>query len=358
MKTRLRLITLFAATLSIFSIEMTASAQSTREAIEYALPRVVKIYGAGGIRKLHAYSTGFLVKAKFQPNDKVVPGRDDIYIITTWNHVLDNNQVTVVLNDGRRFEAKVLGAEPQLHMAVLKPMTQGWDLPCFELDNLINAGAGSRILAFSNMFKVAAGDEAVSVLHGVIVSRTKLPVRRGAFDVPYDGTAYIVDAITNNSGAAGGIITTRDGKLLGMIGKELRNAESNTWVNYAIPITELNETIRQIITGDYVARKDEPKTENPNRYNPLDFGLVLVPDVLFRTPPYIDSTLSDSPAADVKLRPDDLILFVNEELIQSIKTLNTELGKLEAGDTLRIIVRRDDQLISIEMPVISKKEKK
>ncbi|MCH7987780.1 MAG: serine protease [Planctomycetes bacterium] len=342
----------------VFLLIQSVSAQSTRETIETVFPRVVKIYGAGGIRSLQSYSTGFLVKATFAPQDKVVEGRDDVHIITTWNHVLDNDQVTVVLNDGRRFEAKVLGAEPQLHMAVLKPLAEGRDLPYFELgDHPVTAGPGTRILAFSNMFKVASGDEAVSVLHGVISSRTKMPVRRGVFEVPYDGTVYIVDAITNNSGAAGGVITTRDGKLLGMIGKELRNAESNTWVNYAIPISELSETIRQIITGDYVARKEEPKQKNPNRYSPIDFGLVMVPDVLFRTPAFIDSVLPASIAADVKLRADDIILFVNEELIQSIKMLNAELGKLEAGDTLRLIVRRNDELISVEIPVERKKGK-
>lgn len=333
-----------------------ARAQMGSATIEEILPRVVKIYGAGGLRGLHAYSSGFLVKVNFKPDDKVVPGRDDVHIITAWNHVLDTGRVTVVLGDGRRLEADVLGAEPQLQMAVLKPVSAPPDLPCFELDDTPPASPGTRVLAFSNMFKVAVGDEAVSVLHGVIASRTKLPVRRGAFEVPYDGYVYIVDAITNNSGAAGGALTTLDGRLLAMIGKELRNAETNTWVNYAIPVDELIETIRQIITGDYVARKVETDTANPNRYDPIDFGLVMVPDVLFRTPPYIDSVIPGSAAAGAELQPDDLVLFVNEELIQSIKSLHEQLGKLEAGDTVRLVVRRGDRLISVEFPVERKRD--
>ena len=73
------------------------------------------------------------------------------------------------------------------------------------------------------MFKVATGDEQVSVLHGVIAARTKLTARRGNYETPYNGPVYVVDAITNNPGSGGGVLTTADGVLLGMIGKELRN---------------------------------------------------------------------------------------------------------------------------------------
>ena len=153
--------------------------------------------------------------------------------------MLDPGEVTVVLNDGRRFTAKVLGAEPQLEMAVLKIEAPNAELslPFFELDRSIaEASEGSRVLAFSNMFQVAVGDEAVSVMHGVIAAKTKFKARRGTFEMPYDGPIYVVDAITNNSGASGGLLTTRDGRLLGMIGRELRNSETNTWVNYSIQI--------------------------------------------------------------------------------------------------------------------------
>lgn len=315
------------------------------DTISWAFRRVVKIYGAGGVRNLQGYGTGFLISPEG-------------HIVTVWSHVLDADEVTIVLNDGRRFQGKLLGAEPQLDVAVIKLQNVNGELPHFDLSDLGDAGVGTRILGFSNMFKVATGDEPVSVMHGVIAAKTKLDARRGTFEVPYDGPVYIVDAITNNPGAAGGVITTRDGKLLGVIGKELRNAQSNTWVNYAIPVTELKEVIGQIITGNYIEREQKPdEDENPNRYQPLDFGLVLVPDVLYRTPAYVESVVPGSAAQKLGLKPDDLILFVNDELIQSSKVLQKELGVLEAGDTLRLIVRRNNKLISVETPVPVKEKK-
>jgi serine protease Do len=314
--------------------------------ISWAFRRTVKIYGAGGVKNLEGYGTGFLISSEG-------------HVVTVWNHVLDADEVTIILNDGRRYPGKLLGAEPQLDVAVIKLQNVNGELPHFDLSDLAEASVGTRILGFSNMFKVATGDEPVSVLHGVISAKTKLNARRGSFEVPYEGPVYIVDAITNNPGAAGGVITTRDGKLLGVIGKELRNAQSNTWVNYAIPITELKEVIRQIITGNYIEKEKKPdEDENPNRYRPLDFGIVLLPDVVYHTPAYIESIERGSAAYKLGLRPDDLILFVNDELIQSNKMLQKELGLLEAGDMLWLtLVRGKDKLVKVETPVPVKEKK-
>ncbi len=334
------------AIIMVVCVSRQLPAQSTAETIAHVQPRIVKIFGAGGIRRLYAYGTGFLVSA-------------DGHIATVWSHVLDADEVTVVLGDGRRFGAKVLGAEPELDLAVLKIQEEELDLPYFDLEKSETASAGTRVLGFSNMFKVATGDEPVSVLHGVIAARTKLTARRGAFEIPYTGDVYVVDAVTNNPGAGGGVLTSRDGKLLGMIGKELRNVDSNTWINYAVPIAELREVTKQIISGRFMSRKKEPEPENnPNRYQPIDFGLVMVPDVLYRTPAYVVSVTDGSPAAKAGLRPDDLILFVNDELIQSCRMLRWALGRLEASDTLRLTIRRRDKLISADLPVRKKAETK
>jgi serine protease Do len=310
-------------------------------------PKVVKIFGAGGIKGLAAHGTGFFVSKEG-------------HIATIWSHVLDADLVTVVLTDGRRFTARVLGAEPQLALAVLKlNNVEGQEFPFFQADEAISAGTGTRVLGFSNMFNVAAGDEPVSVVHGVVAARTTIEARRGVFDSPYSGPVFVVDGVTNNSGAAGGVLTTRDGLLLGMIGLELRNAKSNTWMNYAIPVKELSSSIEQIISGKFERKKDPNEEEpslKPRRYRTVDFGFLLVPDVVDRTPAYIDSILPNTAAATVGLKPDDLVLFVNDELIQSCRALQDAIGRLESGDQLRLVVRRGNELVNVEMPVPRKKE--
>lgn len=345
----LMLLVILAAVCGIDGTQMRATLAADRgssaDTIEFVLPRVVKIFGAGGLRGLAAYGTGFLISK-------------DGHIVTAWSHLLDASEVVVVLNDGRRYPAKVLGAEPPLEVAVLKieAPNEELSLPFFDLEKHVgSASEGARVLGFSNMFQVATGDEAVSVLHGIIAAKTKFKARRGALEIPYEGQVYVVDAITNNVGSAGGLLTTRDGRLLGMIGRELRNSETNTWLNYSIPLTELRSSIQEIVTGKFSSSKkpvDEP--DAARRYDPADFGFVLVPDVLLRTPAYVDSVLPNSPAAKLGLKPDDLVLFVNDELMQSVRTTLDELGRLEAGDTLKLVVRRGDQLLTMEFAVPKK----
>lgn len=311
------------------------------QTIDDVQPRMVKIFGVGGLKNLYAYSSGFLVSAEG-------------HIATVWSPVLDAETVTVVLNDGRRYEARVLGAEPTLDLAVLKIEADELSLPYFELPKRATErfSPGTRILAFSNMFQVAAGDEPMSVIHGVIATRTKLSTRRGAFRTSYTGSVYVIDGITNNPGAGGGIVTTTRGQIVGMIGKELRNSETNTWLNYAIPLDEIAVPIEEIITGRFRRSDEKPEEEeNPQRYRAVDLGVVLVPDVLYRTPAYVDSVIKGSPADKAGILPNDLVMFVNDELIQSCKTLEAQLGVMEAGDPLQLVVRRNDQLIPFEMIV-------
>ena len=100
------------------------------------------------------------------------------------------------------------------------------------------------MLAFSNMFGIALGNEPASVLHGVVAAKTDLAARRGAFETNYRGPAYVLDAMTNNPGAAGGALTDASGRLAGLFGKELRSSASNIWLNYAIPVGELTANRR------------------------------------------------------------------------------------------------------------------
>lgn len=342
----MRLVRLASVALTIglaLSVGSIARAQDQGRVIDATSRKVVKIFGAGGFRGLHAYCSGFLVSSTG-------------HIVTVWSHVLDEQTVTVVLHDGRKFDGKLVGAEPQLDLAVIK--IEADDLPHFDLEQTASASPGTRVLAFSNMFKIATGDEPVTVMHGVISARTRLSARRGVFDAPYTGPVYIVDAITNNPGAGGGVLTTRDGALLGMVGKELRNSQSNIWINYSVPIGELKTAIGEIISGKFAPKKnpeDDP-LDAPKRYNPLDFGLVLVPDVLFRTPAYVDGVAADSLAAQAGIKPNDLVVFANDELVVSIRTLKETLGKLESGDTLRLIVRRDNTLVNVELKVPKKEQ--
>lgn len=299
-------------------------------------PKVVKIFGAGGYRGLEHYQSGFLISA-------------DGYVLTVWSYVLDTDYIQATLHDGRVMQAKVVGVDPRLEAALLKIEADG--LEHFDLGQAVEAHVGSRVLAFSNLYGVATGDEPASVQHGVLAAITNLEARRGVFETPYRGPVYVIDAITNNPGAAGGALTDRQGRLLGMLGKELRNAQSNTWINYAVPVQILREAVPQLREGRAASSAVPPTIAPENALTPELLGLVLVPDVLERTPPFVDLVRPQSAAARAGLMADDLVLFVNDRLVQSCKALRAELARIDRLDGVRLTVIRGQQLIEVQLVV-------
>jgi len=271
----------------------------------------------------------------------------DGYVLTAASPLLDTSDLLVHLSDGRRYNAKVLIAEPALDAALIK-IEKAEDLPYFDVPKAAKtalAQPGDWILAFSNQFQIATREEPLSVQHGVVASYGKLHGRRGIFEAPYTGDVYVLDAITNNPGAAGGAITTRSGELLGIIGKELRNTLTDTWINYAVPIQSLAEFVDKAKSGQYQSPVRHKPTAGPGVYH----GIVLVPNVVERTPPYVEDTVPQSPASRAGLRPDDLIVYVDGEKVVSIKEFKDMVERARPGTIVKLEVRRGDKLVTVDL---------
>jgi len=314
----------------------TAAAQSSfAKVISGVQPKIVKIYGAGGVKGLEPYQSGMLISAEG-------------HVLTAWSYVLDTDYITVTLNDGRKYQAELKGYDPRMEIAVLK--IDAVNLTYFNLDAGVELKAGSRVLAFSNIYGVATGDEAASVLHGVVSSRSKLFARRGVYKTPYKGEAYVLDAMTNNPGGAGGALTDRRGRLAGILGKELRSSQNNTWLNYAIPVEALLASVDDLKRGINIPRpieEDIKPLADPTSLALL--GIRLVPDVLPKTPPFIDQVRRGSPADKAGLKPDDLILFCNDDIMSSSEVIRLQLLQIDRDDTVRLTVQRGQELIDVKI---------
>jgi serine protease Do len=78
-------------------------------------------------------------------------------------------------------------------------------------------------------------------------------------------------------------------------------------------------------------------------------GIVLVPNVVAVTPPYIDAIDSNSPAAKAGLRQDDLIVYIDGELVSSIHDFREIMNNYGPGDTMRIDVQRENALETMNL---------
>lgn len=309
--------------------------QNWTEQSRPAQQRVAKIYGAGGLRGLEAYQSGFLVSPEG-------------HLVTAWSYVLDVAPI-VILDDGRRFDAEIVGIEPALELAVLK--IDATNLPFFKLEKDLQVQWGDPVLAVSNLFGIATGNEAASVMQGSIAGITKLDARRGTFKTPYRGKVFLLDLIGNNPGAAGGAVVRYDGKLVGMIGKELRDSETGVWLNYALPLETLRSAIGDIIAGKVSTKPKEDQLILPRdqSHNLTTLGLILVPDVLESTPAYVDSIKKDSLAAVAKLKPDDLILLLDGQRIGDQKTFTELLRRIDRRDAFSLTIQRGSDILPVRL---------
>ncbi len=301
-----------------------------QETIARAARAVVKVYGAGGVRSLEGYQSGILVS----PDGRVA---------TAMSTVLDTDAIECVLDDGSRHVATLVGVDPRRELALLKIDATG--LPHFDLERSSPAAVGTRVIALSNLFGVAVGDERVSAQRGVVAARVPLEARRGAAEAPYSGEVYILDCTTNNPGSAGGALVDARGRLVGLLGKELRSTTSGIWLSYALPAAEVARGLAAIASGE--PSEDDGRTVEP--FDPLLLGAVLVPDLLDRTPPFVEGVVRGSVAERAGLQPDDLVIAVGGRSVGSRAAVHTELGRLAAGDPVRLAVIRAGEIVAIDL---------
>lgn len=321
--------------------------------------KLVKLFGAGGYRGAESFGTGIVVSPQG-------------HILTVAAPFLDGRELRLHLPDGRKYPFKIKVIEPEFDAAIVQieqPAREKevlpLDLPYFDVvesAKKMKAEPGTWVMALSNMYKVADRDEMMSVQRAMVTAVGKLSARRGQFEVPYHGDVLYLDTITNNPGAAGGAVIDRKGNLLGVIGKEFRNNQTDTWVNYAMPLTTraevtikgekkaytLAEFVDLAIHDKWV--KSDPKPEaDPNRKARVYSGIVFVPRIVDRTPPYIEAVEAGSPAQKAGLKPDDLVIYLDGEPVYSTDAYQDLIKRYNPGDKVQIEIRRGDVLTAVQL---------
>ena len=311
-----------------------AFAQSS--AVKSVLPTTVKIVGSGGMRGLEAYQSGIVIS-------------NEGHILTAWSYVLDSD-ATVTTNDGERFECKLLGYDAKLEIAILKVEAQG--LPHVSLASAVEVPVGTPVLTFCNCYGVATGDEPVSVQRGVISAKSKLAAKRGSWQTPYSDDAYFLDAITSNPGSAGGIVCDFKGQPIGLIGKESRDARTGLWLSYAIPFAKLSDAVDRIIEGKNLSDQNMSSRRTAEPLEPELLGFKMVPEVLNRTPPYIEMVSPKSVAFQAGLEADDLIVEINGLPTASCRDVATRLGQVDRDSPVTITIQRGSEFLQVTISLV------
>lgn len=328
--------------LAIILLAPSASSVSAQSAPQEVLDRVqqslVKVYGAGGIQGIEAYQSGFIAGEKG-------------HVVTADSLVLEQGEVTLVLASGDRYAGRVVGADPLLRVAVVEFDPAGEPLTAIDLSRPHEPAPGEPLLAFSNMFNIAAGAEPASVMRTHLSAVTPREVAFGFAAPRGSDRVLLVDSVTSNPGAAGGLLTDFQGRPVGMIGNEVEGRVTGGWLNYAIPASQVAASAQRIVQGEQI-RGAEP--EPVAMVRPLDrWGFALVEDIAPRTPPYVELVRTGSAAQRAGMRSDDLVVMVDNlvtaTVSESLRVL-TVRSEARGAKELRLTVERSGQLIEVVLP--------
>lgn len=316
-----------------------SAAEAEYPAVSTGQQVVVKLFGAG-VGTLDSYGSGILIS-------------QDGHVLTVWNHLVNTGFLTAVVPDGRRFRVNVVGTSLEHDVAVLKLAAEDDEIFDFvEWKTKGDVLPGESVLAFSNMFHVATGNEPVSVVHGVVACTVPLNAGLGRWTFPVKSPVYILDAITNNSGAAGGLLTSASGEPIGMLGREIRHRDTDMWVNYAVPLKDLQPAIAAILdSGRFESNvsADDRKSVLSDRQLTAGFGITLLPSVVETTPAYIDRIITGSVAQTAGLRRGDLVLMVGDDVVRSASDLRERLSRFRRGQPILVTVNRNEKLETISL---------
>jgi Do/DeqQ family serine protease len=215
-------------------------------------------------------------------------------IVVTNHHVIDGaQQITVVLNDRREFEAKVVLSDEHADLAVLKIDTHGERLPVLELGDSDQLEVGDLVLAIGDPFGVGQ-----TVTSGIVSALARTGIGS-------DVSSFIQTDAAINPGNSGGALVDLDGKLVGINTAIFSQSGGSIGIGFAIPTALVRTVLRAATSGAPVRRPwfgatgQEVTAELASALHLPHPGGVLVKDIT-----------ADGPAARAGIRLGDVITSI------------------------------------------------
>lgn len=247
------------------------------------------------------------------------------YVLTN-HHVIDKaEKIRVMLSDGRRFDADVIGADPESDVAVLRiPAEKLTALPLADSDVL---NVGDFVVAIGNPFGLGQ-----TVTSGIVSALG----RSGLGIEGYED--FIQTDASINPGNSGGALVNLRGELVGLNTAILAPGGGNVGIGFAIPVNMARSIMQQLVEHGEIRRGQLGITaQDLTPELAQAFGLqeqrgIVVADIV-----------PGSPAAIAGLRVGDIILALNDRPVASAAEVRNRIGLLRVGETVRVKVVRDGQ---------------
>jgi len=248
------------------------------------------------------------------------------YILTNDHVVGDAQSITVVLSDGRKFQAQLIGRSPQNDIAVIK--IDGTNLPVATLGDSDQLKIGQWVVAIGNALGLEGGP---TVTVGIVsaLNRTLSAQETGGTTMEH----LIQTDAAINPGNSGGPLVDLNGNVIGINTAKIQSAEG---IGFAIAINQAKQIVQQLLSGTpqgYLGVAVVTVTPAlAARYNlPVNQGVLIV------------DVSQGSPAAQSGLRPGDVVIQADGKNMTSASDLEQTIRSHKPGDKLTLTINRNGQ---------------
>ena len=253
----------------------------------------------------------------------------DGYIVTS-NHVIAGAEtVTVILDDGTRLDAEIVGGDKRTDIALLK-VESDEPLPTVQFAADDGTRVGDWVVAIGNPFGVGK-----TATFGIVSARG-----RGTGPNPYEDHLQIDAPI--NSGNSGGPTVNLHGEVIGVNTSIVSPSGGNVGIGYAVPAITATAVIDDLKAHGQVMRgwlgvHIQMVTEDIA----ASLGLEGTDGAI------VAHVQAESPAAEAGLEQGDVITAVNQAPIEDTRALSRTIAAIDAGTSATLTVWRDGQFIEL-----------
>jgi serine protease DegQ len=256
----------------------------------------------------------------------------DGYILTN-NHVVQAaDEIAVALADGRQFDARLVGADPESDLAVLKVEAAGLPVITFGSDNALKVG--DVVLAIGNPFDVGQ-----TVTMGIVSALGRSNLGINVFE------NFIQTDAAINQGNSGGALVDSTGRLVGINTAIFSRTGGSIGIGFAIPATLVRQVMNDLIrtgkvTRGYFGVEPEDITAEAAELLKLAHteGVVL------------KGVQRASPAGRAGLEPGDVIVTINGQKVTNSRGMLNLIAQLPPGSSASVRVLRAGK--ELELPVM------
>ena len=265
----------------------------------------------------------------------------DGYIITN-NHVIEGaDQLEVTLNDNRKFDAKLVGTDPQTDIALIK--IEAKDLPTIPFGDSEKLKVGEWVLAVGNPFNLTS-----TVTAGIVSAKGRGMTIGDETKIE----SFIQTDAAVNPGNSGGALVNTKGELVGINTAIYSETGNFAGYSFAVPISIAGKVasdlkqygvvqramlgVTMISVGDIMDVLSMPNLPEESRkeYQAMKDKIKVSEGA------YVSEFAEKSSAKAAGIEIGDVIIAVNGTPIKSSHALQEQISKYRPGDKVQVTVNR------------------